>query len=424
MTADDPTLDPADPPRRRAPVATDPPPGVTPEVFREGFGEELLHTLDLRTWQAGRDLGEEYRRIEAEVRLAVEYETEYQRKVRREVLPALAAAPAAPKGAGHYACEPAEVARVQRGLLFNGGVEACDGTSHVYDTLPVTIHQIGVSLVSYKGDLGTWQTRLFRRDLRVAGPDPVAEVLDVLQRRSWRGGLHQPTARDLLSELAQRVIMSYAERAILLRRSKAPWRLGHGSPAPYELLTGGGSADLMIEAVKVMRDLIAGHQKFVFVASEPGDRALSTIGQGLRPLEYAVVAGLAERLEPFIDRLSFGRPTVDPTWDGRALTPAQWVCKFRDEVASQVVVGVYRATLLGPPQLFYAHQDHADVAARVALADSVLQEQRGFPLLITLADEVCRSVYGGNSLREMAEAALAAAGAPFRYTSERLTRGR
>src|SRR5205823_14263396 len=109
-------------------------------------------------------------------------------------------------------------------------------------------------------------------------------------------------------------------------------------------------------------------------------------------------------------------------WDGQKLSPEQWVTRFRSEVAPRVVVGTYRATLLAPAQLFYAHVDHADVAARVALADSVLQEQRGFPLLIDLAHTVCGSVYGGGSLNDLATAAYAAAGAPFRYQSERATR--
>lgn len=41
-------------------------------------------------------------------------------------------------------------------LLFNGAVEACDGTSVEHGTLPVTITQIGVCLVSYQGDQGSW----------------------------------------------------------------------------------------------------------------------------------------------------------------------------------------------------------------------------------------------------------------------------
>jgi hypothetical protein len=37
---------------------------------------------------------------------------------------------------------------------------------------------------------------------------------------------------------------------------------------------------------------------------------------------------------------------------------------------------------------------------RIALADSVLQEQRGFPMLIDLADATCKSVYGRESDRD------------------------
>src|SRR5207249_6890660 len=124
------------------------------------------------------------------------------------------------------------------------------------------------------------------------------------------------------------------------------WRMGHGSLAPLELLTGAGSPYLAIESIRVIRSLIEEHQKFVFVPSEPGDRAMLSIGESLHPLEYAIVGDLRERLELALENVTFGsRITVDPTWDGIELSPAQWVRKFRDEVAPQVVVGVYRATL-------------------------------------------------------------------------------
>jgi hypothetical protein len=398
------------------------PPIVRPEDYHEAFGEELAQTLNVDNWRAGRDLGEEYRRIEAEVRQAVGRESGWQRRVREEVHPRLAFAPGAPKGAGRYQVTLDELADAHA-LLFRGGVEACDGNIQVHDTLPLTIYQIGVSLVSYGGNQGTWCQRLFRHDLRQQNADPVAEALELLERRSRRNGLNQPTEGDLLSELAQRGIMSYAERAVLLRRSQAVWRMGHGSPAPLELFA--NLPDLMIESIRVIRELIEGHQKFVYVASEGGDRGLLTIGDALYPLEYAIVCTLEERLAPFLEQWRcWGPVTVDLHWDGRRLTPEQWVQRFRDEVASRVVVGLYRATLLAPAQLFYAHVEHADVAARVALADSVLQEQRGFPLLIDHADQVCRSVYGGGSLSDLAAVAYAAAGVPFRYVSERASRPR
>jgi hypothetical protein len=398
-------------------------PILRPEDYRDCFGEELSQTLNVEAWRMGRDLGEEYRRVEDEVREAVARESGWQRRVREEVHPRLAWGEGAPKGAGRYAVTAAELEAVARGLLFNGGVEACDGTIQIHDTLPLTIYQIGVSLVSYAGDQGTWYQRLFRRDLRQQHADPVQEALDLLERRDRRNGLNQAAQDDLLSQLAQRGIMSYAERAVLLKQSKAVWRMGHGSPAPHELFT--SFADLAIESIRLIRGLVEGHQKFVFVASEGGPRMLLTIGDALYPLEYAIVGTLRDRFLDFFDEWRpHGPVTVDTTWDGKALTPEEWVRRFRDEVAPQVVVGVYRATLLSPAQLFYAHVEHADLAARVALADSVLQEERGFPLLITLADQVCRSVYGGGSLNEIASAAYAAAGVPFRYQSERATRPR
>src|SRR5204863_1846066 len=94
----------------------------------------------------------------------------------------------------------------------------------------------------------------------------------------------------------------------------------------------------------------------------------------------------------------------------------------RDEVASQVLVGVFRASPLAPPQVFYAHREHFELAAAVAIADSVLLPDRGFPMLIDLADRACHSVYGGGSLRDVADTAYARSGAAFRYASERTNR--
>ena len=185
--------------------------------------------LNLGTWSVGRDPDEEYRRIEEEVRVAVENETEGQATIREKIHPLLAASPSAPPGAGVFSVEPGEILDTQRCLLFNGAVEACDGTRHAHDTLALTIHQIGVSLVSYHGECGCWQQRLFRRDVKQRNPDPVAAVMDMLERRGRRGGLHE-TSNDDLSELVKRGLMSYAERAILANCSQAVWRMGHGSP--------------------------------------------------------------------------------------------------------------------------------------------------------------------------------------------------
>jgi hypothetical protein len=104
------------------------------------------------------------------------------------------------------------------------------------------------------------------------------------------------------------------------------------------------------------------------------------------------------------------------------VSPEQWIRHFRDEVATKVIVGMYRATEAAPAQLFYAHQDHAHLAAHIALADSVLQYTRGFPMLIDLADTVCSRVFGRDTLAGPASAAYVGTGEPWRYLGERMTR--
>jgi hypothetical protein len=394
---------------------------VDADSFREGFGEDLRSVLDMATWRLGGDLAQEYPRIEREVGEALAQEDEYQRCIRTEVFPKLMDPASAPE-CGVFAGNMDILRLIHRGLLFNGGIEACDGTVQVHNTLPLTICQIGVSLVSYAGDQGTWQQRLFRRDLRQRGQVDLNQIFELLRRRDQRAALNHGTPSDQLGELARKAVMDYAERAILLRQSKAVWRMGHGNPITYELLTGADILELMVAATSMMRELIEGYRKFVFVASEPRELLALTLGQALPPLHYAIIGNLAPRLEGWFQQRRFTMESAgDLLWDGEPLPPPEWIPRFIERVASQVVVGLYRASVLAPAQLFYAHRDHAHFAAHIVLADSMFQEERGFPLLIDLAHHVCDSVFGG-SLRHLTETAYAAAGAPWRYFSERTTR--
>ncbi len=391
---------------------------ITAERFQDSFSEDIQLVLDLSTWRTGVDLNEEYRRVEREVREAVERETELQEQVRKYVFPRLREAPASPPCAGKHKANEELICRIHRGLLFNGGVEACDGIVQIHDSLPLSIYQTGVSMVSYRGDQGTWHQRLFRRDLRQKGITSLADAVELLERRSQRSAGRTGEADDSLGELAQKALLDYAERAILLRRSTATWRMGHGNPITYELLTGAGNLELMVASTKVLRELVEQHQKFIFVASEPRERFLLTIGQALHPMEFAIVETLKEQVEDWLKqkRFTIGVSSL-LAWDDEQLIPSEWIPRFLNEVASQVVVGLFRASLAAPAQLFYAHVDHADLAAHIVLADSMLQEHRGFPLLLDLAHRLCRSVFG-EDLEHMTQTAYAAAGAPWRYLNQ------
>jgi hypothetical protein len=377
--------------------------------FEAAYGEKFTDTLDLSTWTLGEDLAATLDRLEQEVAEALLREDESRKTVREVIFPRLRTAPDAPPNAGLYQAERRHLEKIHTGLLFNGGVEACDGTSVVHDTLPLTVTQIGVCLVSYNGQQGAWAHRLYRRDLRAQLSDPIEEIMAVLERREKREAVGQE------SELTRRGIMAYAERAILREKSSAVWRMGHGSPAPYELLTGLWSSQRA--RICISLDLIrwyVEHKRFVFVPSAPRKRHWLTIGNALRPLEFAIIQTLKPEIERMIENGGYR--------EGSGVK--QEMEKFRDEVAPEIVIGLYRAWEAAPPYLFYAHRDYAEVAAHIALADSLLQEHRGFPLLIDLADTVCSTTFGTDSFTSSVRMAYANAGQPFRYLGERETRSR
>jgi hypothetical protein len=221
--------------------------------------------------------------------------------------------------------------------------------------------------------------------------------------------------------------MTYAERAILLKRSRpTSWLMGHGNPVAQELLSGAAvNIDLVIEATRLLEELICRRKKFVFVPSAPVDRLLLTIGNALLPLEYAIVRPLTDQLAPFLADADYDlRTSSDTTVDGKQLSPREWMARFRDEVASQVAVGVFRASEVAPARVFYAHVEHAHEAAAIVLADSQLQPHRGFPMLIDVAHQVCATTLGPATLSGPVQAAYTRAGVPLRYLGERMSRSR
>ncbi|CAG0947701.1 hypothetical protein ANRL1_04443 [Anaerolineae bacterium] len=378
--------------------------------FEAVFGESLARALDLTTWTRGEDWLGNLDTAGEEFAGALAQEKRIRQPIREKIFPTLSTFPDAPSNAGVYRANRQHLEKVYSGLLFNGQVEACDATMVTHDTLPLTITQIGVCLVSYNGEQGSWAHRFFRRDLRTRIADPVEEALEILERREKRKAQEQ--GDDPLSELAGRGIMAYAERAILRDKSKALWRMGHGNPAPYELLTGWWTN--RNEYLRMSLDLIqwyVDHKRFIFVPSAPRRRELLTIGQALYPLEFAIVQTLKPSIERLIKR-------------GHYAVTRGAMEEFCNEVAPKIVVGIYRVWDGAPPYIFYAHEEYAEMAAHIAIADSLLQEHRGFPMMIDLADTVCRTTFGLDAFVTSVQSVYADAGEPFRYLGERETRSR
>jgi hypothetical protein len=375
------------------------------EGLEQPFDEPLERILDLRTWRGGTDLEGLYERLELDSQIgqALAQEDRAAAAIRAELLPRLGdrSRPGAPPLAGLWRVDLAELEKVHRGTLFAGRVDACVSTVQVHESLALTIIQIGIALVGYRGEEGTWMHRLFRRDLRGAPADALELARQLLDLRD-PAGEGRDDARGRITELGRRGIATYAERAVLTRMSTAPWRMGSGNPAPYELLTGSGRADLVLPGLEVLEELLLGHRRFVFVPAR-GYRSLLTMGRALAPLEFAVVHRLRSYIENTVE---------DGHLRGDRLRRAK---EFVNEAGEAVAVGVFRASTQAPPCVFYApaEPELCAQAAAIALADAVIQEHRGYPLLLDMARQFCMAAFSREEFLGPIQAAYTARNEPL-----------
>ena len=376
--------------------------------FRRLFGDSLDSLLNPESWTPGADIANIYARLERETRIAADRERRVANTIRESLFPKIETAALAGAASGVYGATPALISAVHNGLLLNGNVEACAGIGMKHESIAMTFIQTGVCLVAYQGDQQAWSQRMFRRDYRADGSDRITEMLAVLDRR--RSNRPGETASDRVSRLAQAGIQAYAERMFLTRYSSARWRMCEGMPAPFELVSGAGMLSpgesgmtypLMEAGMEIMRELMLEHRRFVFVQKRARDGALLTIGHALAPLEYAVIDTISDQIEA-VERTGH--------YDDRQ---RDMIARFRRDVGEVVVRGVFKASSMGPPQVFYAHRDHVHGAALIALADSVLQEQRSYPVLLDLARTVCETTFGMDSFAPQLRVAYTDAGMPW-----------
>jgi hypothetical protein len=397
-------------------------PGVAGDSeYDEALAREFATALDLSTWTSGEKLAELSERLERDVALAARHEGEMGPKIISVLREQLPSAPDRSSESGIYDLSPDVITGACRNVLFNGNVEACDGTRIVVNTLPVTVFQIGICLTSYlgTGDGGSIVHRLYRHDITRPNSDVEAQVRDFIRRRARRKrrmGENGDGQSSPLSDLLCRALMIYGERAMLAERSDRSWRLGHGSPMPHEMLVGSGREELTWASLKVLRTLLEGHKRFISVPSEISDQAVVTIANSLQPLQYAVLRNTRDIIQGYITNSSYERPHYKDKGIYQALRA------FQDDVGSKVLLCVYRTSWFSPGGVFYAHEDCVHQAAQIVLADSALQEHRGFPNLIDIADRMCRGMFDSGGVAAQVHAVLARSGAPFRYFNERSTR--
>lgn len=389
--------------------ADDLPTPIDTSLYKEMTGEPIDVTFNIDTWDTGVRALQAFERLEHEVQLAEELSQEARIGIRKEIFPLVWKLHDRVPEAGIYRTSLNELKEAQSNIVFSGLVEACDGNNHVHRTLSMDIVQVAVALVSYNGEEETWAHRVFRRDVSMKSEGNLLDrVMNLLEARSPK----KANARAVTERL-RRAIMTYMERVVLAEKSQAPWVMGHGNPLAFELLTGSGLAAVIELSIPVLRKLID-RKQFVFVASDTNKQHFITIGDALEPLEYAILDDALQDIDAILAGGYRGTDFI------RAKT--QHLDPLRNEVAKNVLTGVFRASRFAPAQLFYAHREHVHEAALIAMADSVLQEHRGFPMLIDMADNLCRTYFGAETLNRPTQAAFASQSEPFRYLNERATR--
>ena len=358
--------------------------------FQKAFGENFSDAIDINTWSIGANLAELYPLIESEWLQAKTDENKNQKIFRDTVFPRIKEVGNVPFAGLHDDVNDVKqlLDKMHRGFLFNGAVTACGSTHVIFNTVPLTITQIGICLVNYERQHGSYSHRLFRRDLRFKSDDPIQEALDLIEKR--RSDDNAGDKRSAMSNLAVRGIKAYTERAILLEKkdAKTKWLLGNGSPAPYELMTGfwGSKKEMKDKSIELMSRMILEHQRFVYVHSCEKFPDLWTLGNALLPFEYLILGSLEDDLVRRVD-LGGTRGVIREAYTD-----------FAKEVGSKIVRGIYRVSKQAQPQIFYGHIDHIRTAALLAMADSAFQLHTGSPMLLDLASNLCQMNFSKNDL--------------------------
>lgn len=366
--------------------------------FKRAYGENFSEAIDIGTWHIGENLAELYPIIENELIKAKLDEVKTHKIFRETIFPRIKELGNVPQAGLHNDVESEEIIeKIHRGFLFNGAVTACGSVSAVYDSVPISITQIGICLVNYQGQHGSYSHRLFRRDLRFKGDDPIKEAVALIEKR--KGDDIDGDKRSKLSNLAVRGIKAFAERAILLEKSNSNWLMGSGSPTPYELMTGFWASrhEMKNKSIDLMHKIILEHKRFVYVQESFKNPRLWTFGNALKPFEYLIIDTMQDSLERMV-ALGGTRGEFREDYE-----------KFAKEVGSKIAVGVYRVSRQSAPQIFYSHVDHIQTAALIAMADSVFQLNQGSPMLLDLAHNLCQTAFGKNDFIALLEQAYAKA---------------
>lgn len=293
---------------------------------------------------------------------------------------------------------PSEAAlkRAQQ-LLGRGVIAASDGTVAPVPLLGGSKIQVGVVIVSNKGEMVELVTRVFEAELVEA----TGSAKDYFQ------GLRE--ARRF-SNILSRAIMLLGERNHLLSH-QADWRLIHGELFPYELRTGAGSPRQNLPpAFSMVRAYVASETFIAVTESADNDLDLLNAATVLEPGEYMELWKLTRDLNLYL----YGSEERGQSRANFVRRDLERFEEFVADVGEKISVVMVKAG--SRPFLIQCHGDRVEEAVALFLADSLWTRgldssgssmaYRAFPFHIDLADQVARTMLKAGDFRGFVEARL------------------
>lgn len=287
----------------------------------------------------------------------------------------------------------------EENLLASGEVVGIDGTIATHKTITGTMAQIGVVAVNYLNE--KIQHSYFISEAKYKQDiDDVAEYLYS----------HEP-ANKVVSSPVLRAALQVRERELGLDdKFKDKYKIYHGPLIPFEMLANPGKAELKIldVTVEILEKIIANKKCFSIVSRSQND-AYIRVGLSLNAGEY-VRLKKSVGLEIVEDR------SLLKDKDRWREDDYLKVNNFVNQRASKIKIGVIKVS--HRPYVFHAHEDIFDLAARLIFRDAMFQREKGFPLLIDYADNLCSTYFKASDFNKIIEYQLAKEGEFLSETSE------
>jgi hypothetical protein len=286
-------------------------------------------------------------------------------------------------------------------LLFGGKVIGIDGTVAKQRTLAGLRAQIGIVAVNYFNE--KIQKSYFISEAALA--TKTDEVIEILKSREARN--------RVISDMVIRALMLYREREVAMRPEfSGSYKLLHGPLLPFELMTGLGRLRALEATLDILERLVADPKVMSIVSSTTQDDYL-TLGMALEPGEYLVDESfpLGEELKTNPDFFSENKWRTDEY--GR-------VKAFLEDAGSKIWTGVIKVSQR--PYVFHAHKSVFEEAASIIARDALLQREKGFPLLIDYADNLCSEYFPAGDFLSILSYRLAREGKFLAETGERQMR--